>query len=235
MMSPTLENFFLRLPSGTLRKASYAWFGVVVFYPWSPIIAAVLAAILFLCLFLVNMGNRAWEQRELREATRVTKQPYVDHPHLPVTIQARNLAFASLASGLVAYLLGEQLGLTTLQWFLIFFGFFVLQMDVRLFGAGVVYILNNQGLAIRYSDTKVFIRFNEIRSVAQVTGIKRPSPRWSLLTPSQSVREGLLLDPLNREGFTRLLDQIMLTPTDTHSFLKHLPPRIKVEQVSAES
>ncbi len=235
MMSPSLENFFLSLPSGTLRKASYAWFGVVVFYPWSPVIAAGLGGILLLCLFLVNMGNRAWEQRELREAAAAKEPPYVDRPRLPLLVQARNLGLATLASGVVAYLLGGRLALTALQWFLIFSGFFVLQLDTRLFGAAVVYILTYQGLAIRYADTKVFIRFGEIRSVAHVTDIKRTSPRWSLLTPSQSVSQGLLLEPQNREGFTRLLDQIFLTPTDTHDFLQRLPPRIKVAQVSAAS
>ncbi len=234
-MSPALEKFFLSLPSSTLRKASYAWFGVVVFYPWSLVIAAGLAGILLLCLLLVNMSNRVWEQRELREAAKAKVQPYVDRPRLPFTTQARNLSLAILASGIVAYLLGGQLGLTALQWFLIFSGFFVLQLDARLFGAGVLYILTDQGLAIRYADTKVFIRFGEIRSVAQLTGVKKISPRWSLLTPSQSVSQGLLLEPQNREGFTRLLDWILLTPTDPQGFIQRLPPRIKVEQLNTAS
>ena len=60
----TLEKFLLNLPAGTLRKSSYAWFGVVVIYPWSPLIAALLGVILLLCLSLLTLHNYAWEQRE---------------------------------------------------------------------------------------------------------------------------------------------------------------------------
>ena len=68
-----------------------------------------------------------------------------------------------------------------------------------------------------------------------MTGVKKPSPRWSLLTPSQSVSQGLLLEPQNREGFTRLLDWILLAPTDPQAFLQRLPPRIRVTQLNADS
>jgi hypothetical protein len=229
-----MEKIILSLPVGTLRKVSYAWFGVVALFPWSPPIAALLGALLLLSLVLVNLQNRIWERRELQEATGQKETPYVDHPRLPWLIRLRNLALAALASGVVAYLLGGQLGLTGLQWFLIFSGFFVLQMDLRLFGAAVVYILSSQGLAIRHADTRVFLHYNEIRSIAHLTDIKKPSPRWSQLTPGQSVKEGLLLAPQNRQGFTRLLDQILIAPTDIPDFLKRLPPRIKVEQINAD-
>lgn len=233
-MNPSLEKFFLDLPAGTLRKSSYAWFGVVVFYPWSPPIAAALGVILLLTLILLFMHNRTWERREVREAQKEAVNPYIDRPRLPVISQVKNVGMALLLSGAVAYLLGGRLRLSMLQWFLIFSGFFILQLDQRLFGAAVVYILSNAGLAIRWSDTKVFIHYYEIRSVALLTQIKKPSPRWSMFTPSQSVSEGLLLVPQNRDGFTRLLDQILLSPTDNQSFLERLPPRIKIEEVSAD-
>ena len=90
-----------------------------------------------------------------------------------------------------------------------------------------------------YADGSLGVEFSQqpekIRSVAPLTGIRERSPRCTSLTPSQAVREGLLLVPQDREGFTRLLDQILLAPTDIGSFLERLPPRIKVEQVDAAS
>ena len=231
-MKPELEDYLLKLPTGTLRKGSYAWFGVVVFYPWSLLIAAGLCGLLLLSLLLVNLQNRAWEHRELREAEGATQPPYIDRPRLAHSLQIRNFLLALLASSVVAYLLGGRMNLSRLQWFLIFIGFFILQMDLRLFGAPVVYILSHQGLAIRYSDLKVFIRFGEIRSIAQVKNIKKPSPRWRLLTPSQSTKEGLLLIPQDKQGFTRLLDQILLAPTNNQEFLGRIPSRIKFEEIS---
>jgi hypothetical protein len=234
LITPTLEKFFIDLPAGTLRKSSYAWFGVVVIYPWSRTVAALLGAVLLLCLVLLYLHNYSWEQRELREAQKGEDEPYIDRPRVTVITQIRNLGLAMALSGAVAYLLGGQLGLSRLQWFLIFGGFFLLQMDRRLLGAGVVYILSNAGLSIRWSDIKVFIHFYEIRSVTRVSGIKKPSPRWVLLTPSQSVSEGLLLIPSDREGFTRLLDHILLAPADQQSFLERLPPRIKIEELRVD-
>ena len=234
-MNLSLEKFFLRLPASTLRKVSYAWFGVVVFYPWSPLIAAFLGASLLLSLLLLFAHNRAWEQLEIEEATTQKLDPYVDRPRMPWGIQIRNLALALIASGAVAYFLGGRLSLTGPQWFLIFIGFFLLQFDLRLFGAPVVYILSTRGLAIRYADIKVFLHYGEIRTVIYVTDIKKPAPNWNLLTPYPSIKEGLLLVPSNKDGFTRLLDQILLAPTDIKLFLERLPPRIKIEQISVDS
>ncbi|MBN1147817.1 MAG: hypothetical protein JXA78_11220 [Anaerolineales bacterium] len=233
MLDLKLSSLVLGLPSGVLRKVSYVWFGVVVFYTISPPVAGVLAALLLLSLALLSWQKYIWARNILRRGSSEGQEPYVDHPKAPVTYQARNLALALIASGAVTLLFGGSLGLSNAQWFMLVMGFFVLQMDLALFGAPTVYILTAQGLGIGYADIRLFLEFGEIRKAVYLEGVEKRPERWSMLTPVRSARQGVLLLPARSEGFTRLIDQVFLAPTDVQRFLAHFPPGIVAEPAQA--
>jgi hypothetical protein len=227
-----VENFILHLPSGTLLKVSYAWFGVVVFYPWAMLLSSLLAGLLILSLLLLSGQKYIWARNVLRKQINQDQKPYVDQSRAPIIIQLRNLALALVVSGLVAYFLGGSLGLSDAQWFLIFIGFFLLQLDLKLFGAPSVYIIIDQGIAIGCADLKLFLDFGEIRQAEYIQDVKARPERWSVLAPVQSSREGVLLLPVRQEGFTRLIDQIFLVPKEPQQFLAHLPANLLIRQTN---
>jgi len=229
----TLETVILGLPSSVLRKASYAWFGVVVFYNISSLVSAVLAALLLFSLALLSWQKYIWARNILHKGSDEGQKPYVDRPKTPLAYQARNLALALIASGVVTYLFGGRLALSSAQWFMLLMGFFVLQMDLALFGAPTVYILTTHGLGIGHADIRLFLEYKEIRQAIYVEDVDKRPERWTLLTPRRSVRQGVLLLPARRDGFTRLIDQIFLEPTDAPRFLAHLPPGIVAEPAQA--
>jgi hypothetical protein len=227
-----LENFILQLPSGVLRKVSYAWFGVVVFYPWAMLLSSLLAGILILSLLLLSWQKYIWARNILRRHTSQDQMPYVEQARAPFVIQVRNLALALVASGLVAYFLGGNLGLSDAQWFLIFIGFFLLQLDLKLFGAPSVYIVIDQGIAIGCADLRLFLDFGEIREAQYIQDVKSKPERWAVLAPIQSSSEGILLMPVRPEGFTRLIDRIFLAPKEPQQFLAHLPANLVIRQTT---
>jgi hypothetical protein len=51
---------------------------------------------------------------------------------------------------------------------------------------------------------------------------------WSVLSPTRKVTQGLLLLPRSLDGFTRQIDEVLLTPTDTDEFRKYFPPSVVV-------
>jgi hypothetical protein len=228
-----VKNFILQLPSGTLRKVSYAWFGVVVFYPWAMLLSSLLAGLLILSLLLLSWQKYIWARKVLDRHTNQVQKPYVDQSRAPFIIQLRNLTLAMFASGLVAYFFGGSLGLSSTQWFLIFIGFFLLQLDLKLFGAPSVYIIIDQGIAIGCADLKLFLDFGEIHRIEYIQDVKAKSERWTVLAPIQSPREGVLLSPVRPEGFTRLIDQIFLAPKEPRQFLAHLPASLITDQTNS--
>jgi hypothetical protein len=152
----------------------------------------------------------------------------VDQSRAPFIIQLRNLVLALIASGLVAYFMGGSLGLSDAQWFLIFIGFFLLQLDLKLFGAPCVYIVIDQGIAIGWADLKLFLDFGEIRQAQYIQDVEAKPERWAVLAPIQSSRQGILLLPVCPEGFTRLIDRIFLAPKKPHEFLARLPANLVI-------
>jgi len=227
-----VENMILQLPSGTLRKASYAWFGVVVFYPWAMLLSSILAGLLILSLLLLSLQKYVWARNVLRRHTSQDQKPYVDQSRAPFVIQLRNLALALIVSGLVSFFLGGSLGLSNAQWFLIFIGFFLLQLDLKLFGAPSVYIIIDQGIGIGWADIKLFLNFSEIRQAQYIQDGEAKPERWTVLAPLQSSPVGVLLSPVRPDGFTRMIDQIFLAPKTPQQFLSHLPANLLVDEIN---
>lgn len=225
----SIETFFRRLPPNTLRKGSYAWFGVVVFYTWSPLVSGILTLILLASLFLITAQNRLWETRLQQETIDRGKEAYVDRPHIPASHQIRNLALALLVSAFVGFIFADRLSLSGLQWFMIMAGFFILQLDIKLFGAPTTYIITDEGIGIRLVDTKLKLDFAEIQQARPIQITDKTPEHWTIMAPARSVRKGLLLIPRRREGFTRLIDHILIEPTDLPSFIAHLPPKLVID------
>jgi hypothetical protein len=226
-----LERFIMQIPHGTLRKVSYAWFGIVVFFVWPPIISGILALGLLFSFIILKAQRRIWGAEMRRRYLGRDVGPYVDRPKAPPAYQRINLLLMVLVSLVLAYLLDGKAGLSGVQWFLIAVGFSVLQLDLKLFGASTVYTVTDRGIGLERDDLRLFLRFDEIARVVPVKDVATPPERWCLFTPTSSIHDGVLLSPKNRAGFTRLIDQIFLAPTDQEQFLQHIPPRLVTDQV----
>jgi hypothetical protein len=222
----SFERFLLAIPSNTLYKLSYAWFGVVIFFDWAPVVSALLALCLIVRVVVPKIQRRIWESKMVRECEN-DQQPYVDRPRLPLARQGLNLALALVASGLLAYLLDGALGLPALEWALLVAGFFIFQMDARLFGDPTVYIVTGEGVAIITSNLRLYLEYDEIEQALVVEGVETPSARWAILAPSRTLNRGVLLVPRARDGFTRLIDHVALAPSDPEEFMLHIPSRLK--------
>ncbi len=221
----------MRFPIGTLRKVEYAWFGMVVFFVWSPLISGVLAICLLLSLIVLKAQRHIWEANIRRDCLAKGVEPYIDRPTSPLTYRGINLLFLLLAGFVLAYLFGGTIGLSGVQWFLIVVGFSILKLDGKLFGMPTVYIVTEQGIGLGHGDKKLFVHFDEMAQVVRVQDAAAVPVNWKLFTPTRSVRDGVLLAPKDRTGFTRFVDWIFLAPTDREQFLKVIPPHLVTDHV----
>jgi len=224
----TFEKFVLAIPYLFLKKIPYAWIFVVAFWQWPPVLSGVFLAIIVLGLFLMMLQQRAWEAG-IRREYRVL---YRDQPRAPLQYQARNLALVLVGSGLLGYLFHGRLGLSGLQWFLLLSGVMVLYKDALLLGASTVYLVTNKGIAVRFIpghiDYRLHFFYDEIRGITHKDGIEKIPLAWSVLSPTRKVDRGLLLRPRSLSGFSRLIDEVLITPTDADEFRKYFPPSVVI-------
>lgn len=214
------DHLIRNLPAGTIHKLSYAWVGAVFLFPWSPAISVVLAVTALLAVVIPMLQRRVWEADLQREHTVV----YVDRPSIPLLRRALNLALAFVGSAILAYLLDGQLGMAGLAWFLITLGLFVFQLDERLFGAPTVYLVTTEGIGIIHSTVRLFLSFAEIEQILAIADVDELPARWAVMAPTASPASGVLLVPVDRAGFTRLVDHVLTTPQEPDRFLHHVPP-----------
>ena len=227
-----LENFVLDIPYLFIKKTPYAWLAIIFFWVWPPVLFSwILAAIVVLGLMMMYWQRRAWEARLVREHHTGPEIPFIDRPKMPLNQQVRNLVLLALGSALVAWVFRGQFELSFWQWFFLFVGFMLLYMDHRLLGATTVYILTDQGIGIRFApghiDYRMFFSYKEMWRV-QRTQIPEKKPlRWSQITPTRKIDEGILLFPKKRDGFSRQVNgEMLLAPTDLESFMQHVPSNL---------
>jgi hypothetical protein len=222
------EKFVLAIPYLFLKKIPYAWILVVALWSWPPVLSGIFLAIILLGLFLMMMQQRAWESRIKREY-RVL---YRDQPRAPLGYQVRNLALVFAGSGILGYLFDGRLGFTGLQWFLLLSGVMLLYKDALLLGASTVYLVTNKGIAVRFIpghiDYRLHFLYDEIRGINRTDAVEKIPLSWSVLSPTRKVKKGLLLKPRSLDGFSRLIDEALITPTDPEEFKKYFPPSIVV-------
>ena len=222
----TFEKFVLAIPYLFLKKIPYAWILVVALWSWPPVFSGVFLAIILLGLLFMMMQQRAWEAKIGREY-RVL---YRDQPHASWKYRIRNLALVCAGSGLLGYFFDGRLGFSGLQWFLLLSGMMLLYKDALLLGASTVYLVTNKGIAVRYIpghiDYRLHFLYDEIRGITCMNSIEKIPLTWSVLSPTRKVTRGLLLKPRSLDGFSRLIDEVLLTPTDTEEFRKYFPPSV---------
>jgi len=224
----TFEKFVLAIPYLFLKKIPYAWIFVVALWGWPPVLSGIFLAIILLGLFLMKVQQRAWESKISREY-RVL---YRDQPRAPLMYQIRNLALVFAGSGILGYLFDGRLGFSGLQWFLLLSGVMLLYKDALLLGASTVYLVTNKGIAVRYVpghiDYRLHFFYEEIRGITRTDAVDKIPLSWSVLAPTRKFEKGLLLKPRSLYGFSRLIDEVLITPTDTEEFRKYFPPSVVV-------
>jgi hypothetical protein len=235
-----LEAFILGVPIAFLKKIQYAWLGAVFFWTWPPVFSSILLGIVVAGLLMMAWQQRAWEAGIKREHHSGGTKLYIDHPHAARTFQIRNLVLVLVGSGLLGWLLNGQVGISGLQWSILFAGFMLLYKDTVLFGATVTYLITDQGIGIRYVpgqvDYRMFFRFNEIWQVLRTEVPERVPSRWDVLTPQRHPKEGILLYALRREGFSKQIkSEVLLSPTDMGLFLQTLAGHVAVTETLSSS
>ena len=222
-----LDKLILGIPHRLLKATLYGWLGIIFFWIWPRPIIGILLGIVLLGLALMAWQKRAWEASLRREYHSGKVKPFIDHPHVARKVQIRNLLLVLACSGLAGWVLNGLLNLNGLLWFLLFAGFTLLSRDKVLFGAGLTYIITDQGIGIRYvpgqAEHRLFFKFNEIWRATRMKVPKRIPSTWDVLAPERHPQEGVLLSAVRREGFSKQIQsEVFLAPTDIEGFLKEL-------------
>lgn len=235
-----LDKIVLGIPHRLLKTTLYAWLGILFIWIWPPVIIGILMGIVLLGLGLMAWQKRAWEASLRQEFHSGVAKPFVDHPHITRKAQIRNLLIVLALAGLAGWLLNGLLSLNGLLWFLLFAGFTLLSRNTVLFGAGLTYIITDQGIGIRYvpgqAEHRLFFRFNEIWRAARVKVPGKIPSTWDVLTPQLHPQEGVLLSAVRREGFSKQVrSEVLLGPTDIEGFLGQLRGHVEVVEEAGEN
>jgi hypothetical protein len=229
------ERFVLDTPYLFLKKIPYLWPFIIVFYTWPPIMSGILTALLLFGLLMMHWQERAWVATVQREHHHSETPPYLDRPQAPFAYRARSFALLLAGSTLLGVLLDGRLGFTSLQWTLLTFGIMILYRDALLFGAGAVYLITDRGIGARYVpghvDYRLFFSFTEIRKIVPMKNIKERPLRWSVLSPTRKVTQGVLLVPKDPRGFSAQIEEVLFTPTDMDAFLKACPTTLITDSI----
>jgi hypothetical protein len=219
------NRLVLRIPTIILLRASYAWIFIVAFYAWPPVLSGILTALLLISLILLKAQHTTWEKLITQSHLGTGPVRYVDHPKPPLRYLILNLFVALLIGGSAAFVLDGRAYLSDLQWFLIIAGPIFLNQSVMLFWVPMTYLITDQGIWILYLTSRLFIRFKEVAQAQVVQSHVAPIGQDFMLTPVK-YPAALRLRPVNRSGFTRLVRELLLTPTDLDALLRQIPPEL---------
>lgn len=224
-MRQRLDRFILGFPVLFLKQYPYAWIVAVALWPYSPSVAAVFLGIVVIGILSLMWQSAAWISEIRDKHAGEDGKFYVDQPPIPWRMTARNIALLVAGSGLIAYFLKGQLGLTFWQYFIIFVGFSLFYRDTLFFGAAVTYIITATGIALRlvpgHLDYRLFLPYNEIGRIE-----RRDYEKGSdidLFARTQNARDGLLMIPKDPAGFTKRIGKIFIAPADIKKFIEQLP------------
>jgi len=228
-----LNKIILGIPHRLLKATLYAWLGILFIWIWPPVVTGILLGMVLLGLGLMAWQKRAWEDSLRGEFHSGEAKPFIDRPHVARKVQIRNLLLVLAACGLAGWLLNGLLTLNGWLWFLLFAGFTLLSRDRFLFGAGLTYIITDQGIGIRYvpgqAEHRLFFRFNEIWRAARVKVTGQIPSGWDVLTPEMRPKEGVLLSAVKREGFSKQVrSEVLVAPRDIEGFVEKLRGRVEL-------
>ncbi len=229
------ESFVLEIPYLFLRRVPYTWIPIVAFWTWPPYVSGIFLVILLVGIALMLFQQIAWEHKIEREQRVLFR----DQPQASFFYRARNLTLLLIACAALGWLFDGRFNLNALQWTVLLAGVMITYEDHLLFGRGVVYLVTDKGIAVRYVpghvDNRLFFGYDEIRQIVQIKDMSKRDLRWNILSPTRKVEGGLLLVPNNPDGFSRALYKILLTPTDRKKFLQAIPATFLASEPRQES
>jgi hypothetical protein len=221
-MKTFIENFILQIPYPLLRKVLYIYVGAVFFWSSAPNISMVLWIIILITLAIIGYQSslRKWKLIHAHSSDQVE---YAETGRAPFQYWAPRILLNVIAAVLGGYFLNGQLGLNSIQIFLLIIGYPIFYRETGLLGAYVAYLITKRGIGIEYIPGHIvyqtFIGFDEIKSV-NIIKDQNPAPTWSCLTPLFRHSNGLLLIPCNPNGFSAQDRNFFIAPKNMQSFLK---------------
>ena len=228
-MNPSLDRFILSFPRLFLKQYPYAWFPLVVLWTWPPNISLVFLMVIIIGLLLLRWQYTAWISHMRREYAGRDGKFYVDVPAVSWGRAVRNIAILLVGSGLVAFLLKGQIGLTFWQLFFIEVGFTLTYQDYRFFGFPTIYIITATGIAVYFApghlDYRLFFTFKEISRIERAQFQKDKG--WDIFARTRDGSDGLLLIPKDINGFSKRMQRLFIVPRDIDKFLEQLPYRYR--------
>lgn len=225
-MVPALDRLILNMPRLFIKQYPYAWFPLVATWGKSVNFTVFLVSIIMSGILLLRWQSAAWVSQVRRERAGRDGKFYVDAPAVPRARAVKNLIILLGVSGLVAYLLRDQVTLGFWQIFFISAGFTLTYQDVRFFGAQVIYIVTAPGIAVYFApghlDYRLFFTFKEIARIER-TQFKKDEGWDYFARTREAGADGLLLIPKDINGFSKRMKKLFIVPRDVDSFLEQLP------------
>ena len=229
-MKQLLDRFILQLSYSLLKKVLYVYVGAVIFRDSAPVASIVLWILILITLLSIGYQS-AIRKSNIIKAHSSDGKAYVETMRAPFQYWGLRLLVALTGGALTGYLLAGRFGLSGIDIFLLILGYPLFYRDANLFGAYVAYLVTDCGIGIEFIPGhlvyQTFIGFDEIKSINIIEN-KKPALTWSLLTPREEERNGLLLIPSNPNGFSPRDQEFLITPKNVPAFLSHLPPSVKV-------
>jgi hypothetical protein len=224
-MKPALDRFILNIPRLFIKQYPYAWFPLIVLWVWPPTVAILFLVIILLGLTMLQWQRSAWLSYMRREHAGADGKFYVDVPAIPLERAVRNISILLVGSGLLAFILKGQFGLSFWQIFLISVMFTLTYRDAQFFGALTIYIITATGIAVYFApghlDYRLFFTFKEISRIER-TNFKKDH-NWDFFARTRDGSDGLLLIPKDINGFSKRLERLFIVPQDIDAFLEQLP------------
>ena len=232
-MKASLDKFILSFPVLFLKQYPYAWIAVVVLWAWPPVLSGVFLAVMAIGIASLHWRSAAWIA-DMRRQYAPGGEPFLVQRVPVVWSEAmRKIALLLALAGITSWLASELVGLSFWQFFIMIVGFALTYMDARFFGAQSIYLVTPTCIAIYYVpghlDYRIILRFKEIGQVQRLDAIEKIQESWSVCSRLRNVKGGVLLMPRNPYGFSKQLQEILLTPTDVDAFLKHIPSTLTNE------
>lgn len=206
---------------------------MVVLWSWPPLLSSIFLAVMFVGIAFLHWRAAAWVSDMRRQYAPNGQTFLVQRAPIPWSEALRKIALLLAAAGITSWLASELVGLSFLQFFLMIVGFALTYMDGRFFGPQTIYVVTDTCVAIYYVpghlDYRIIIRFKEIGRVQKLERIEKVEETWTVCSRLRKPSSGVLLAPRNPYGFSKQLQEILVTPTNVDEFLKHIPSTLTNE------
>lgn len=224
-MKSSLDRLVLNIPRLFIKQYPYAWFPLIALWTWPPGISIIFLVIILLGLVMLQWQRSAWLSYMRREHAGADGKFYVDVPAVPWERAVRNISILLVGSGLLAFILKGQFGLSFWQIFLLGVMFTLTYRDAQFFGALTIYIITATGIAVYFApghlDYRLFFTFKEISRIERTSF--KPDHNWDFFARTRDGEDGLLLIPKDINGFSKRMEKLFIVPQDIDAFLAQLP------------